>query len=61
MLLFFHVYFAPYRRLCRALDAGDLKAAGDQLAQIRRIVGVNMLIGLATAMVGASGKYWGWL
>ena len=61
MLLFFHVYFAPYRRLARALDGGDLKAAGDQLAQIRRIVGINMLIGLATAMVGASGKYWDWL
>ena len=61
MGLFFHVYFAPYRRLCRALDAGDLKAAGDQLAQIRRIVGFNMLLGLAVAMVGASGRYWGCL
>jgi uncharacterized membrane protein len=61
MLLFFHVYFAPYRRLCRALDSGDLPGAGKQLNQIRRIVGINMLIGLATAMVGASGRYWGML
>lgn len=60
MLLFFHVYFAPYRRLCRALDASDLAEAGRQLGQIRRIVGVNMLLGLATAMIGASGKYWSW-
>lgn len=58
MLLFFHVYFAPYRRLCRALDAGDLPGAGKQLNQIRRIVGVNMLLGLATAAIGSSGRYW---
>lgn len=59
MLLFFHVYFAPYRRLCRALDGGDLASAGKQLNQIRRIVGINVLLGLATAAIGASGKYWG--
>ena len=56
MLLFFHVFFAPYRRLCRALDAGDLAAAGKQLAQIRRIVGINMLLGLALALAGAGGQ-----
>lgn len=58
VLLFCHVYFAPYRRLCRALDGGDLQAAAKQLAQIRRIVGINMLLGLATVVVGASGRYW---
>lgn len=58
MLLFFHVYFAPYRRLCRALDAGDLPGAGAQLNQIRRIVGINMVLGLATATIGSSGRYW---
>lgn len=58
MLLFSHVYFAPYRRLCRALDAGDLPGAGAQLNQIRRIVGINMVLGLATATIGSSGRYW---
>lgn len=61
MLLFFHVYFAPYRRLRRALDAGDLAAARKALDQIRRIVGINMLLGLATAAIGASGRFWSWL
>jgi uncharacterized membrane protein len=59
ILLFCHLYFAPYRRLRRALDGGDLAAAAKQLGQIRRIVGINMLLGLATAAIGASGKYWG--
>lgn len=59
MLLFFHLYFAPYRRLRRALDGDDLAEAAKQLGQIRRIVGINMLLGFATAAIGASGKYWG--
>ncbi|MGE5146287.1 MAG: CopD family protein [Candidatus Eiseniibacteriota bacterium] len=58
MLLFGHLYFAPWRRFQRALDAGDLPAAGRNLDQIRRIVTINLVLGLVTAAVGASGRYW---
>jgi len=59
MALFLHLYFAPWRRLRRALDAGDTAAAAAQLGQIRTIVAVNLGLGLITAVVGASGRYWG--
>jgi uncharacterized membrane protein len=58
MLLFAHLYFAPWRRFQRALDGGDAPAAGRNLDQIRRIVAINLVLGLATAAVGASGRYW---
>jgi hypothetical protein len=29
-----------------------------QLAQIRRIVAINLALGLLTAAIGASGRYW---
>ncbi|HVO16734.1 MAG TPA: CopD family protein [Alphaproteobacteria bacterium] len=58
MLLFAHLYFAPWRRLQRALDGGDVPAAGRNLDQIRRIVTINLVLGLATAAVGASGRFW---
>ena len=58
MLLFGHLYFAPWRRFQRALDAGDLPAAGRNLDQIRFIVAINLVLGLVTAAVGASGRYW---
>ena len=58
MLLFGHLYFAPWRRFQRALDAGDLPAAGRNLDQIRRVVAINLVLGLVTAAVGASGRYW---
>ena len=35
MMIFAHVFFAPYRRLKRFVSAQDWKAAGASLAQIR--------------------------
>jgi uncharacterized membrane protein len=57
--LFLHLYFAPWRRLQRALDRGDPAMAARQLGQIRTIVLINLVLGLITAAVGASGRYWG--
>jgi uncharacterized membrane protein len=59
MALFAHLYFAPWRRMQRALDAGDNGAAAKQLGQIRMIVAINLALGLITSVVGASGRYWG--
>ncbi len=59
MLLFFHVYFAPRRRFRAALARHDYPAAARQLGQIRAIVAINLILGLITVAVGASGRYWG--
>ena len=59
MLLFFHLYFAPWRRFRAALTRQDQAAAAGQLAQIRLIVTINLLLGLVTVAVGSSGRYWG--
>jgi uncharacterized membrane protein len=57
--LFFHLYFAPWRRYRAALAAQDLTGAGRQLGQIRTIVAINLALGLLTVAVAASGRYWG--
>jgi uncharacterized membrane protein len=59
MALFLHLYFAPWRRMQRALDAGDNAAAAQQLGQIRLIVAINLGLGLITSVIGATGRYWG--
>lgn len=59
MLLFLHLWFAPYKRLQRALDAGDLPAAAGQLDRIRRIVAINLALGLIVVAVAVTGRYWG--
>lgn len=59
MLLFIHLWFAPYGRFKRALGASDLSEAGRNLNQIRLIIAINLALGLVTALVGATGRYWG--
>lgn len=58
MLAFAHLYFAPWKRFRRAVDAGDFEVAARQLNQIRRIVEFNLALGLIVVAVGASGPYW---
>ena len=57
MLIFMHVFFAPYGRLKRAVAAQDWPAGGKALAQIRLLVGINTLIGLLTIAIAAGGRY----
>jgi uncharacterized membrane protein len=57
MLVFMHVYFAPYRRLKAAVAAQEWPDGGRQLALIRRLVGFNTLLGLMVTVIGAGGRY----
>jgi uncharacterized membrane protein len=52
--LYGFVYFVPYRRMGRALEAGDIPAAGAYMAVIRRIIGVNLVLGLTTSVIAAA-------
>ncbi|HEU4476440.1 MAG TPA: CopD family protein [Methyloceanibacter sp.] len=57
-LLFMHLYLAPWPRFSRAVAAGSFDQAAAQLNQIRLIVATNLVLGLITVVVGASGRYW---
>ena len=59
VLIYLHLYFAPWKRFRRAIAAGDLAAGARNLDQIRQLVTVNLVLGLVTVVVGASGRYWG--
>jgi uncharacterized membrane protein len=55
MLLFLHLYFAPWRRFRAAVARQDWAEGGRRLGQIRSIVSVNLLLGLVTIAVAAGG------
>lgn len=57
ILIFLHVYFAPYKRMRKAVLANDFAVAGKQLATIRKMIGLNLLLGLALIVVASSGRY----
>jgi uncharacterized membrane protein len=58
MLLFLHLYFAPWRRFRAAVARQDWPEGGRQLGQIRRIVTINLVLGLVTIAIAAGGGYW---
>ena len=56
ILIYAHVFFAPTKKLQRAVAQQDWKAGGAALAQIRRLIGVNLVLGLVTIMVVFVGR-----
>jgi uncharacterized membrane protein len=58
MLLFLHLFFAPWRRFGHAAERETFPEAAKELDQIRVIVAINLVLGLLTVIVGASGRFW---
>jgi uncharacterized membrane protein len=57
ILIFMHVYFAPYLKLRKAVAEQRWPDGGKALAQIRVLIGINLSIGLITVLVAAGGRY----
>ena len=57
VLLYFHVYFAPFRRLKQAVSEKNPQEGGRQVGRIRRLVGINLILGLIVVAIGAGGRY----
>ncbi|ARQ03031.1 hypothetical protein CAK95_17250 [Pseudorhodoplanes sinuspersici] len=58
MLIYLHLYFAPWRRMQVAVQDAQWPLAGRQLASIRKLVAINLVLGIVTVLVGSTGRYW---
>ena len=58
MMLFGHLFFGPWRRFSAAVEGRHFPEAAKHLDQIRHIVAVNLVLGVITIIVGASGRIW---
>ena len=56
MLIFAHLFFAPYARFKRFVAAEDWQSAAAQLVTIRKTVGFNLILGLLTIVVAMVGR-----
>lgn len=56
MAIFTYVYFVPFVRLKQGVAAQDWPAAGLVMAHIRKLVGVNLTLGLFTTCVALGGR-----
>ena len=59
LAIFMALVHGPWARFRRARAAGDGAAAASALGGIRRLVAVNLALGLVTVVLGASGRWWG--
>lgn len=57
ILIYLHVFFAPYRRLRQAVAVQDWPEAGRRLGQIRILIALNLLLGLTTVVVAVAGEH----
>lgn len=56
ILMYLHVYFAPFKRLKEAVIKQDWPEGGRNLNIIRKMVGINTMIGLAVIIVASAGR-----
>jgi len=54
VMIFMHVYFAPYKRLKRLVAEGNFPEAAKNLNTIRKLVAINLIIGLLTFVAAES-------
>ena len=59
MLLFLHLYFAPWRRFRAAVARQNWAEGGLHLGQIRTIVTINLVLGIIVVAIASGGRYWG--
>ena len=59
ILLFLYAYLVPFQHLRRAVAGSDWPNAGRQLGQIRMLIGINLILGLATVIIATGGRYLG--
>jgi uncharacterized membrane protein len=57
VMIYLHVFFSPYRRLRHALVIEDFAEGGRRLAQIRTLVGLNLVLGLCVIAIASAGRY----
>ncbi len=57
LIIYLYVFYAPYQKLRDAVIIQDYPLAGAQLNQIRKLVGLNTVIGLLVIIAGSGGRY----
>jgi uncharacterized membrane protein len=57
MLMFMHMYFAPFKRLKRAVAGNNLPLAQRSLGLIRMMMGISTLLGISIVLIASGGRY----
>jgi len=58
MLMFMHVFFAPHKKLGRAVESQEWETGAKALNQIRLLISIILILGLITTVIGSAGQYY---
>lgn len=56
MLLYLHIRFAPFKRMRAAVVTGDWKVAAANLDVVRKMVSINLVLGVITIAIATIGR-----
>lgn len=56
-IIFAFIYFAPYKKMSASVEAGDMPQAANSLALIRKLILVNLILGLVISVLAIGGRY----
>lgn len=56
ILIYLHIYFAPFKRLKEAVTNQNWPEGAGNLNTIRKMIAINMTIGLLVVVVGSAGR-----
>lgn len=59
ILIYLHVYFAPFKRLKEAVTTQNWQEGGRNLNIIRKMVGINTMIGMLVIIIAGAGRIFG--
>jgi len=59
ILLYAWLFHGPWLKFKRAVDAQDWPSGGVQLERIRKIISINLPLGLIVVVIGGTGRFWG--
>jgi len=57
ILIFLHVFFAPFMRLRKAIKQENYPLASEHLAKIRKFIGLNLFLGIIVVIVAGGLRY----
>ena len=57
VFIYMYVFLSPYRQLKQAVIVQDFPLAGAKLNLIRKLIGLNTLLGLLVITVASAGRY----
>lgn len=58
ILIYMHVFFAPFKRLKAAVAEQRWPDGAAALAQIRLLIGINMVLGIVVICIASAGRFY---